>query len=111
MKGTSIFTEYLQELTRYSAKIDRATISEKDHEALKAFRETLKAFREKLPEVTDYGEGGYINPRQKIILTDTVRFLIREAEAVIDLNKRVKQIEKEATAAARNAARKEARPE
>lgn len=104
MKGTSIFTEYLQELTRYSAKIDRATISEKDHEA-------LKAFQEKLPEVTDYGEGGYINPKQKTILTDTARFLIREAEAVIDLNKRVKQIEKEATAAARNAARKEARPE
>lgn len=43
MKGTSIFTEYLQELTRYSAKIDRATFREADFVELQKLQERITA--------------------------------------------------------------------
>ena len=81
-----LFVEKMQELTRTAAKISRMTIKETDLDALRAFKE------EKLPQLIEQYK---IPTRESQILRDMARYLIREAEQAIDLNKRIKELDRE----------------
>lgn len=92
-----LFVEKMQELTRTAAKISRMTIKETDLDALRAFKE------EKLPQLIEQYK---IPTRESQILRDMARYLIREAEQAIDLNKRIKELDREIDRQRRADARK-----
>lgn len=92
-----MFVEKMQELTRTAAKISRMTIKETDLDALRAFKE------EKLPQLIEQYK---IPTRESQILRDMARYLIREAEQAIDLNKRIKELDREIDRQRRADARK-----
>ena len=97
MKGTSIFTERLQALTRISAKIDRATIKDADLITLQRISAAIDR---------DYTTG-YYGLSQRQTLRSTAAYLIDAAREGIRLNEYVKQasreIEKARRAERRNA--------
>lgn len=92
-----MFVEKMQELTRTAAKISRMTIKETDLDALRTFKE------EKLPQLIEQYK---IPTRESQILRDMARYLIREAKQAIDLNKRIKELDREIDRQRRADARK-----
>lgn len=79
----SLFTEKLRELAKYSAKVDKATITEKDVSALEGFRDAV------------YADRKYYTLRQRCVLRDTVTYLLEDAADVLRINSEVKAIERE----------------
>lgn len=92
-----MFVEKMQELTRTAAKISRMTIKETDLDALRAFK------KEKLPQLIEQYK---IPTTESQILRDMARYLIREGEQAIDLNKRIKELDREIDRQRRADARK-----
>lgn len=91
----NIFTEKLQELTRISAKISRATFNGSD----------LVNLQKLQASIDNLYSDGCIKYRHKKILWNLTELLLDEGREVIRLNESVKQIEKEI----RNAERKHRR--
>lgn len=85
MNGTSIFTERLQQLTRYSAKIDRATIKENDFVALQQLSEKI---------MEEYNHG-YYDLQRRQILRNTALYLIDAARETLRINKEIQRISRE----------------
>lgn len=96
MKGTSIFTDYLQELYRISVKIDRATATEAD----------LVQLQQIQVKITNGYNKGYFSLEKRQALRRAAEILLDECREVIRINAEVKAIEKEIRAERR----KEARP-
>lgn len=98
MKNASIFTDYLQELYRISAKIDRATATDADLVQLQQIQERITA---------GYNRG-YFSLEKRQALRRTAEILLDECREVITINAEVKAIEKEIRAERRKEARRPA---
>lgn len=85
MKGTSIFTEYLQELTRYSAKIDRDTFREADFVELQKLQERITAAY----------NNNYFTLERRQMLRRIACHLTNEGREAIRITEEVKRISRE----------------
>lgn len=90
----SLFTENMQLLTSYSKKIDKATATEKDAEALKNLIVTFE----------NQKTAGYYNGDKCEILTTIAAAELDEVREVIALNAAIKETSREITAARRKEA-------
>lgn len=96
MKNVSIFTDYLQELYRISAKIDRATAADAE----------LVQIQQIQARIENGYTRGYFSLEKRQALRRTAEILLDECREVIRLNAAVKEIEKEIRAERRKEARR-----
>lgn len=82
---TSVFTEYLQELGRYSGKIDRGTLSENDFVELQQLQE----------RITNGYNIGYYDLARRQILRSAAAYLIDSARESRRLHEEIKRISRE----------------
>lgn len=90
----SLFTENMQLLTSYSKKIDKATATEKDAEALKNLIFTFE----------NQAKSRYFDEKHRDILTTIAAAELEEVREVIALNAAIKETSREINAARRREA-------
>ena len=81
----SIYTSKLQEIARYSAKIDNATVKESDFVAMQKLSDSI---------IDGYNKG-YFSLRQRGVLRSAVEMLIDDCRDVLRVNAEVKRISAE----------------
>lgn len=88
MKNYSLFTENMNILTKYSRKIDTATANYKD----------LKAVKDLQENIFNQYKAGYFNRVKYELLESIAREIEKEIENIIELNHKIKEIERQITA-------------